>query len=657
VKRILSTICVLALVVTVPCISDNASAAGNEHIWLYEIIPAGSFEAVTVYNAGAVSVNMKGYYLDDGEGTVRFSNDLFIGAKQFATFASKTPNEWFTDRTVYVFGTHGIVARSFILADAGDEVMLRKVSSGEVLDTFVYGNGNTDTTGWKGEAFGRIPAGKMAVRVSPFDTDTKNDWRISVAGRTDEKISSAGPFDAVVTPFVFPDSRGDPLFTRLENAVSEVLISIYLIDHREIISLLMLLVEKGVSVKILAEGSPVGGVPDVEIRYLTALYEKGADVRIMKSNDGYKRYDLVHSKYAVVDSDTVIVTSENWREGSFNSNRGWGAIIESDDNADYMRNIFFSDFDPSRYDTFDLKEIYQSATPISVPQYKARTSTEYESFQASVKPILSPDFSFEYLKREMLSATERIYAEQMTFQYAWTDPSVQSPLSWSLTASGSGADVKILLDTTFDNENDSMSNYAVVSLIRDMGDIQAKTISGGDNFNLMHNKGVIIDDTVWVSSVNWSNAAFMNNRELAVSIDSRDVADYFAEFFLSDWGPDAEMDLIVRVHGNKAGEPVILDASFSSFPHGTVFEWDLDGDMIADRTGIKIAVVLPEGVNECTLFARDASGSVHILEFTVVIDPSAETSFFESYVKYAPILIIMLTMLAVAVLRKMRGKG
>jgi len=656
-NRIISIVCVLTLIAAVPCISDCASAGGNDSIWLYEIIPAGSFEAVTVYNAGAVSVNMKGYYLDDGEGTVRFSEDLFIRAKQSATFASKTPDEWFTDRTVYVFGTHGITARSFILADAGDEVMLRKVLSGEVLDTFVYGNGNTDTIGWKGEAFGRIPAGKMAVRCSAFDTDTKNDWKISVAGRTNEKIGSSGSFDAIVTPFVFPDSRGDPLFTRLENAESEVLISIYLMDHREIVSLLMLLLEKGVSVKILAEGSPVGGVPDTEIRYLTALYEKGADIRMIKNNDGYKRYDLVHNKYAVVDSDTVIVTSENWREGSFGGNRGWGAIIKSDENADYMRNIFFADFDPSRYDIFDLKTIYKTAAPISVPQYKARTQIEYESFPAFVKPILSPDFSFEYLKREMLNATERIYSEQMSFQYAWTDPSVQSPLSWSLTASGNGADIRILVDATFDSEGDGTGNYAVVSLIRDMGDIQAKTVSGGNNFNLMHNKGVIIDDTVWVSSINWSNAAFMNNRELAISIHSKDVADYFAEFFLSDWGPDIGTELIVHVRGDIAGEPVILDASSNSFPAGTIFEWDLNGDKIVDRTGIKIAAIFPEGVNECTLIARDPSGSVYVLEFTVVIYSASETPFFGPYIKYTPILIIMLTVLTVAVLRKIRGQA
>ncbi|MCL2711836.1 MAG: phospholipase D-like domain-containing protein [Methanomassiliicoccaceae archaeon] len=655
-KRTVIAIFIVALLTAVPLFSEYADAA-DENVWLYEIMPAGSFEAVTLYNAGTSKINLKDHYLDDGEGTVRFTADIFVQSKQFITIASAVPEVWFTDHNVYVHGTHGIVAKSFILADNGDEVMLRKVSDKKIIDTFVYGNGDTSTEGWKGPAFSKISAGKMAVRCSAFDTDTANDWKLSVAGRTSEKISSSGMFDATVTPFVFPDSKGDPLFAALEKASDEVMISLYLFDHREIVSLLMLLLERGVSVKILLEGSPVGGVPDTEIRYMTALYEKGADVHIIKGNGVYKRYDLVHNKYAVIDSETVIVTSENWREGSFNGNRGWGAVIEGKEHAQYVRGIFIQDCDPLRYDIYDLKQLYPSAAPITLPKYKEKHISGYSSFYASVKPILSPDFSLEYLKREMLNASYRIYSEQMSIQYAWTYTTAQSPLSWSSAAAEKGADVRMLLDVTFDADDGGVNNYTTVWLMNDMDGIQARVINGGDNFSLTHNKGVIIDDTVWISSINWTDAAFNNNREFAVRIRSEEVADYYANYFMTDWGDDPMIELNVTVKGNTSGDAMIFDASFSSFPKGTAFEWDLDGDGYFERSGVKIAAVLPEGMHDCVLAATDTSGNRYVYEFSVTVYAKEErTSFSEPYIKYAPILVILLSILAITVfVRRSRG--
>jgi len=647
-----TVILISLLLVTIPFASDDACASNDEHLWLYEIITTGSFESVTVYNGGSSSVNMKNYFLDDGEGTLRFTLDIIIGPKECAAFASTEPEGWFTGRTVYVYGTNGIVAKSFILADNGDEVTLKKVS-GEAVDAFVYGNGDTGISGWKGEAFSRIPVGKVAVRSSPFDTDTAADWKLSVIGRTDEKINSAGAFDAVVTPFVFPDSRGYPIFNALENAQNEVMISMYVLDHKEIVSLLVMLLGRGVSVTILLEGSPAGGVPDTELRYMNLLCGKGASVYMMKSNNGYKRYDLVHNKYAVIDSTTVAVTSENWREGSFNGNRGWGALIESCEYADHMRNIFIEDSDIARYDIFELSALYKNIAPITVPQYRIKDHQPYETYEASVKPVFSPDFSFEYLKREITNASYRVYSQQMSIQYAWTDTTSSSPISWSLTAAGNGADVRILADVTFDDVDGGSWNQMTVSLINDMDGMRARTMSGSD-FTLTHNKGVIIDDTVWISSINWSNAAFMNNREVAVAVQSKDVADYFASYFLADWGYDAEVGINVSVRGGVSGEPVILDASASSYPLGSLFEWDLDGDGRIDRTGVKIATVFPEGVNECVLYVTDPSGIVHIHEFTVITGRNGGTNVLEPYIKYAPILAIMLLILIIAAYTKMK---
>ena len=659
-NRSAAIICVLMLILVIPCASGGTDAAESENLWLYEVMPTGSFEAVTIYNGGTAKIDLKNYYLDDGEGTVRFTNSILIGPKCSVTISSAVPEPWFTDHTVYVHGTNGIIAKQFILADAGDEVRLRKTSGGGVLDSFVYGNGDTKISGWTGPAFGKIAAGKMAARCSSFDTDTANDWKLSVAGRTEENTGTAGTYDSLVTPFVFPDSKGEPILKALEGAVSEVLISVYLFDHRDVVSLLIMLLEKGVAVKILLEGSPAGGVPDIEVRYMNALCEKGAEIFLIKTSGVYKRYDLVHNKYAVIDSAKVIITSENWRESSFTGNRGWGAVIESKEYAAYMREIFFADCDVSRPDIHSFGDLYPRPAPVQVPRYRSKEFSSYASFAASVTPVLSPDFSFEYLRKEMLGATERIYAEQMSIQYAWTDTTLRSPLSWSLTAAKNGADVRILADVSFDTDDGGPnSNYTTVSIIDSMDGLRARTIGGGDGFGLTHNKGVIIDDTVWVSSVNWTNASFMNNREAAAEIHSGEVADYFAYYFLLDWGDDPEYietELTVCVTGSTAGEAVILDASFSVFPKGTVFAWDLDGDGYAERIGIKVAASFPEGANSCVLIATDPFGCTYVYEFTVTVYPKdTKAEFFGPYIKYAPLFAVMLVMFAVAVV-KARGR-
>jgi hypothetical protein len=263
--------------------------------------------------------------------------------------------------------------------------------------------------------------------------------------------------------------------------------------------------------------------------------------------------------------------------------------------------------------------------------------------------------SFEFLEHEMSRASERIYSEQMSIQYAWTDTTTASPLSWAFDASEGGVDVKIIADVTFaDADGWGRDNYTVVSLLGDLG-MESRTISGGEDFGLTHNKGVIIDDSVWISSINWTNAAFMNNREFAVVIYSKEVADFFTYYFLTDWGPEVYVDIVVEIKGNTAGEAVVLDASSSVYPKGTSFEWDLgiNGNI---RKGIRIAAILPEGDNECLLIATLPSGETYVHGFIVTIYAKEDQDMIiRPYVKYAPLIAIMLIILAAALVRRNRG--
>ncbi|NUM88482.1 MAG: hypothetical protein HUU37_04685 [Bdellovibrionales bacterium] len=53
---------------------------------------------------------------------------------------------------------------------------------------------------------------------------------------------------------------------------------------------------------------------------------------------------------------------------------------------------------------------------------------------------------------------------------------------------------------------------------------------------LLHNKGMVVDaEKVLVSSINWTKNSILNNREAAVLVTHREVADYYEDLFQRDW--------------------------------------------------------------------------------------------------------------------------
>lgn len=86
--------------------------------------------------------------------------------------------------------------------------------------------------GWKGDP-APISSGKFLARVSATDTDTKDDWRLSRSGWTDLP-SDLPVFDAVVTPFTFPESQGIPVLKALAAAETDVCVCIYLLSDRTV---------------------------------------------------------------------------------------------------------------------------------------------------------------------------------------------------------------------------------------------------------------------------------------------------------------------------------------------------------------------------------------------------------------------------------------
>lgn len=590
---------ILAVLLTVTpayFIAGSEAAAGDD-VLISEVQSKG-IEGFSLYNRSVQDRDIKGYYLSDGEGSVRFTKSLIMAplteiTVSFDIDAAQTFLERPDKPGFFAFevGTHGIVAdKTFKLADAGDDLYLFD-SRKNMMDSVCWGNVVAD--GWIGPAGERPTADRYLVRFSSIDTDTAEDWRLSRPGMTDRVADVS--FIADVTPFTFPECHGTEIYNALESAKDEVLISIYQMTSRNTVALLCLLAERGVDVKILLEGSPLGGreQTNVERTMMKCLVDCGGDVRLINDprskdpSDPGGRFTYVHSKFAVIDGKTTIITSENWTEanmGEGDGNRGWGAVFESEGYADYMRGIFFNDSSTAFGDCDYLLDLYpeqiglEGGLTYSDPDLIFDDSRGNTTFEGCViTPILSPDNSNISLRSFIESSETRVFAQQMDLSDSYLGISGDSPVSWMTYSSSYGVDCRLILDLT----NDTGGKSAEIGLINTTTGMRAAGISGGNGFYLTHNKGVIVDDRVWIGSVNWTDTSFFRNRESAVIIDSPDVTEYFASFFLDDWNNnDRSGNIVVEVcpfESTISGDFGFFEVKVSP-ESGYTYEWDMYGD-------------------------------------------------------------------------------
>ncbi len=99
-----------------------------------------------------------------------------------------------------------------------------------------------------------------------------------------------------------------------------------------------------------------------------------------------------------------------------------------------------------------------------------------------------------------------------------------SPLKAMIDAADKGLDVRFMISSDAD----------IVKTLNETTNIKAAKM-GNIGYATMHNKGVIIDNMTWVSSVNWTENSFMNNRECGLLIDSKEVTDFYLQSYMTDW--------------------------------------------------------------------------------------------------------------------------
>jgi len=398
---------------------------------------------------------------------------------------------------------HRVVALrgDLALGNDGDRVVLRH--HGDAVDTLAYR---------------RAPEGEVY---------RDGAWHpLGTAARSPVVVEDVG-----VEAFALPDTPEIPAAV-LRSADRRLLLGGYTFRSGRAADLLVAAAVRGVDVRVIVEGGPVGGIDRRQARLLDRLAANGVDVRVI---DGpLARYRFHHPKYAVAD-DRVLVTSENWAAGGTGGRgtRGWGTVVESAELADELATVFHADsgwHDAVRWREFRRNLTVQPAGPPANGSYPSRFPT-HASEAESVRLVLAPD-NAESAVEALIASAER----QLLIAQPRTDPDHRF-LRAAVTAARRGVEVRLLLGSAWYeyDENRQTARELRTTARREGLDLAVRLVEPRSRFDRLHLKGVVVDgEAALVGSLNWNDVSVRENREVALLVRGP-AAGYYARVFRADW--------------------------------------------------------------------------------------------------------------------------
>ena len=448
--------------------------------------------------------NGTGWTLTDGNTVARLPNRTLEGTVAFAMAPGDARRH--TDRRVA-----GLKGR-LLLADGGDTLELRR--DGETVDTARYRNAPES-------------------RVRDF---AAGEWRAVGATRFEPTPTSGGE----ATAFVLPDGA-DRTAATLREADDRLLLAGYTLTSERVTEALLEAHRDGADVRVLLDGSPVGGVTDRQTRLLDRLTDAGVDVRLLAGP--HARYRHHHPKYAVVD-DRALVLTENFKPAGTGgmSSRGWGVVLRDAGAADALADLHAADRGwraATPWSTYREGRDFADADP-ALGDFESRHEPTTVHYDAATV-LVAPDNAGDALVAELDGADDRILVQQVEVESR--DGRL---LRAVLRAADRGVTVRVHLSDGWyvAEDNAALAGWLNRRAEAAGWDLEAR-VDESAGYEKVHTKGVVVDDTVVLGSLNWANAAADENREVLVALEGEAAAGYYADVFESDWsGGDGGKDTV-----------------------------------------------------------------------------------------------------------------
>jgi cardiolipin synthase len=368
---------------------------------------------------------------------------------------------------------------------------------------------------------------------------------------------------------VSPESAYSLVQTAIADAQSSISLNIYMLTNRNVADALAAKAKAGVKVTILLEGQTFGDEILLPVKKVLDDFEAklaGTSARflVMTSQAGGKRrYVFDHAKYMVIDGTRVFVSSENITGSAYNNRnqtggtRGWEIYVENAALGSELSQVFATDTDLSYHDVIPYAQVQWNVKDPGnnpLPPRKDRTVPSFAMARGRVSEatLCSSPNSLQCMIDFIRSAKSDLALEHLSLPKVWVDhqanTSGPSPVVDEIVAAAKrGVRVRVLLndDNSFADNGGTApeeKNAVTISYLQQMAaqsrlPIQAATLSNANvQVSYVHNKGMVADGSrVFVSSINGTQNAIMNNREVAVAVASPDAAAYFGKVFDTDW--------------------------------------------------------------------------------------------------------------------------
>jgi phosphatidylserine/phosphatidylglycerophosphate/cardiolipin synthase-like enzyme len=398
-----------------------------------------------------------------------------------------------TDRRV-------VAAPGLALANGGERLRLRRGNS--TVDTLAY---------------------ESAPEAERYVNGT---WR--PRGLDPRPVHHHGP--ANVTTFVLPDAPGLPLDT-LRSADRRVLLAGYTLSSPRVVDALVAAARRGVTVRVLLDAGPVGGLSRREATALDRLTRAGVTVRLVGGERA--RFAFHHPKYAVVD-DRALVQTENWVPGGVGGrdNRGWGVRVADPAVATDLAGLFDADATapdarPWRTVRANVSTRVEPAAEGSYPSRVAPAALRAERVSVLTAPGNAGDAVVSLVDR----AERRV---DLLGPSADPEGRVVRAL---VRAARRGVEVRVLLGGAWYVEDENRATVERLNTVAEREDLPltARLADPERRYGSVHAKGLVVDDTAVVGSLNWNDHAATENREVVLALRGERVADYYRSAFRADW--------------------------------------------------------------------------------------------------------------------------
>jgi hypothetical protein len=580
----------------------------------YDTYTAGEpDEAFQIYNPLPFAVSLAGWKVTTGTRTVTFPAGIMLNgsarlwcARKAAdfrrTFGASAGCEYGGDSDPAV---PDLTGAALTLTNTGGRVTLSSPNGG-YSDVLVYETGDASPPGWRGPTVypyrpstsfgeeGQILYRKLAQRTGlPVpDTNTRADWAQDpddlINGRKAQYpgwdlerffIPRVTTESATVEAFLAPNNAFAAMAALLEGATSSIRFEGYTFDNARLGEIIAARARAGVTVEILLEGGPPGGVSEQQRWIVQQIADAGGRVYYVRSDsatDIHDRYTYQHGKFWVLDRATALIGSENLNPEAFPNDpkddgtfgrRGVYLATDAPSVVSELTAIMDADIAPGVHRdvwAWNATDPALGAPPVGfVPVYDSGGS--FYPVQKETPLVTQGDFivqlihSPEQALRDQDSllglvnragAGDTILVEQLYENLYWgaensnitADPNPR--LQAYIAAARRGAKVRVLLDAYFDNQDleSPRSNLRTVEYLTAVAqaeglDLQARRRNPTGQG--IHNKMVLaqIGGKGWAvaGSLNGGEVSAKLNREMALLVGSDAAYAYLADVFWYDW--------------------------------------------------------------------------------------------------------------------------